>query len=393
MRKMWLLLIGVILCISVFVWFMTKNPTTQILTEEQLDDPNFLEDKLAVLYYSTTMDTTPGKGFVVFVDEEGTIYPYQTKGLELGSVTYSDEVGAVFFQDESHDYVVSKSTGLTKRKRDKKQYTGDFVAAKDDDTFFSIFNTGIPDGSSEYQSDIYWEQGNELKQDTLPFYIDTRGVHSNVIYLIAANPLNDEKMSVDFTLHQVTLSDKAETKQMMSWNEADAYPLSHLIYHDHHLYYMTLFHEQDQSYFKIGDIDLNKKTVTYHELFATNSELEQDYLPYGRKSIHIHDDLLYAIDGKGNIYTMALKTKQIEKNFNIVENINPASFVKVDWKDEQLFLYYSHLNEKEEVFEQSAIVIYDLLTREKTQTYEIEGLDDFLNKHHQVYAYDIAFIK
>lgn len=64
-----------------------------IVKEETVRQHNFLDDKQAVLYYSSTADQDMddrGKSIAIFIDDGGVARGYKMKGLELGSVALGE---------------------------------------------------------------------------------------------------------------------------------------------------------------------------------------------------------------------------------------------------------------------------------------------------------------
>src|SRR5699024_5807643 len=181
MNKRYFMIIAITIVISsVIAYYYLFH--TESIREKEMDETDFLKDKVAVVYYSTTIDTRPGKGFAVFIDQKGEAYPFETKGLELGSSAFNGKTElpnsspfvsngyasgssafngkTVFFQDETNDYTLS--TELKKEKRDKPQFTGDYIGENPkDNSFFSIFNTGFAENGEGYESDIYWKHNQQ----------------------------------------------------------------------------------------------------------------------------------------------------------------------------------------------------------------------------------------
>ncbi len=82
-----------------FFYFRTEDPAE--VARDTLNDPDFLKDKEALLYFSTAADQDTfggGKSYALFADEKGRLSSYQMKGLELGSAKVHDE--SVLLEDK-----------------------------------------------------------------------------------------------------------------------------------------------------------------------------------------------------------------------------------------------------------------------------------------------------
>lgn len=386
MNKRYFMIIAITIVISSVIAYYYLFHTDSI-REKEMDETDFLKDKVAVVYYSTTIDTRPGKGFAVFIDQKGEAYPFETKGLELGSSAFNGKT--VFFQDETNDYTLS--TELKKEKRDKPQFTGDYIGENPkDNSFFSIFNTGFAETGEGYESDIYWKHNQQHKKDTLPFFIETRGHHKNNIYTISGDVTMDEKddnESYTFALHKTTLSAEAKTVEIMSWNDSDEpLPLSHMHYFNKHLYYLDTVSRKEKSEFRMVDLDLKNKQVDYQIIFETALKETDDFLPHSvHKNAHIDKDKFYMIDGKGNVYSTDLRTGSSKKEFHIKTEFQPHDFVEVDWRDHYLYLYFN-------TTDKSALETYDLTSGERIDRLEIKGVEAILKKN-KVYSYDLLILK
>ena len=109
MNKRYFMIIAITIVISSVIAYYYLFHTDSI-REKEMDETDFLKDKVAVVYYSTTIDTRPGKGFAVFIDQKGEAYPFETKGLELGSSAFN---GKTVFIEEIEDFVLCKTPFLS----------------------------------------------------------------------------------------------------------------------------------------------------------------------------------------------------------------------------------------------------------------------------------------
>ncbi|UPM53111.1 hypothetical protein [Gottfriedia acidiceleris] len=109
-----------------------------LIKEETIQKKDFLDDKQAVLYYSSTADQDKdnrGISIVIFVDDDGVARGYKMKGLELGSVGLG-EAGLLLEDKETPRLIGHKY----KEVKMKYQHTGDLTGyLKSSNLYFTIF--------------------------------------------------------------------------------------------------------------------------------------------------------------------------------------------------------------------------------------------------------------
>lgn len=162
-----------------FFYFRTEDPAE--VARDTLNDPDFLKDKEALLYFSTAADQDTfggGKSYALFADEKGRISSYQMKGLELGSAKVHD--GSVLLEDKKGIYTVQHGLHTYKRAY---QHTGDSAGyierAKG---FYTLYNSGYDKSGGSYRSELYRQIDGKWKQDVIPHYIRASGFLIKTLY-------------------------------------------------------------------------------------------------------------------------------------------------------------------------------------------------------------------
>ncbi|MEC5423521.1 hypothetical protein QGM71_08445 [Virgibacillus sp. C22-A2] len=381
-RKIIIASIGLLMLIVssavVYNFFPSAN------TLQSINDAGFLDDQAAVVYYSTTMDSKNRKGFVVFIDHQGETHAMETEGLELGRLGYSDN--SVFFQDETKNYMFTSQ--LEEEDRGKVQYTGDYVGKlNSSQSFFSIFNSGMGDDGETYQSDIYWHHDNELKEDVLPFYIESRGNDDTTIYTVHREDLE----SKEFTLSQTELSNHADTRQIMTWETINmATPVSNIHVLENNIYYLEESYQEDKTSIQLMELNLETKKVTDYSIVDFMSEEEHyEALPYDtKKSGYLYGNTFYYIDGTGLVYATDIESGETEESFMIEDTARHGDFVQVDWKDEKLYVYYNNTGDTVD----AGLVSYNVESGEKLDTIEINGLEEIIGMNEALFSYDLLIL-
>ncbi|MBL3614964.1 hypothetical protein JMN16_18235, partial [Bacillus sp. RHFS18] len=171
-----------------FFYFRTEDPAE--VARDTLNDPDFLKDKEALLYFSTAADQDTfggGKSYALFADEKGRLSSYHMKGLELGSAKVHDE--SVLLEDKKGIYTVQNGLHTYKRAY---QHTGDSAGyierAKG---FYTLYNSGYDKSGGSYRSELYRQIDGRWKQDVIPHYIRASGFFKD--HLFALTPTDDEK--------------------------------------------------------------------------------------------------------------------------------------------------------------------------------------------------------
>ncbi|GGH82680.1 hypothetical protein JOD43_002838 [Pullulanibacillus pueri] len=384
---------NVILCLSIFfaimvciiLYFSISKPTSPSVASRNYSKGNVLKNKVAAVYYSTTIDTQPGKGYIVFIDKKGHTTPLKTRGLELGRIDYDGH--SVFYQDETHSYLVSRE--VKKIARHDSQYTGDYAGhfGGNNPTHYFLFNSGFKaDGS--YQSEVYWSKRSNTKKDNLPYFVETRGQEKNALYTIASKKENE------YTLYQSQLSDTARTIEIMSWTstQKESSPLGNILFKNDHAYYLEEGDRQSGGEFiKLVNLNLkNKKTSDSLVTSYISDNKHDEAMPFDpQKCTFLNKNDFYFIDGNGQVYKTNILTGHTIKAFQIEKSARNGDFVLTEWNKDQLYVFYQYTTGSK----QSAIDSYDIKSGKKIKSIKVKGTDEIIRKNRGLFTYDFVILK
>ena len=374
---------SLIIILSLVFFYFFNGTSNENIVELDTIDSSFLDDQVAVTYYSTTIDSDQGKGFIIFIDHQGDTVTAETEGLELGRLGYNGK--NLFFQDQTKNYTVTNA--LNTEDRNDYQHTGDYVGTLSDDTFFSIFNSGMGIDGDTYQSDIYWYSHEDFKKDVLPFYIESRGHDEHLIYTLHREDLDDN----EFILSQTELTDQANIKQLMTWEpDQEVLPISNLHVNDDSLYYIGESYEPNGVFFQL--IEWNLATKSVNEYLVTepmSNEEHYESIPFdSQKSAHFYNDMFYFIDGLGCIYTIDIKTGQTTERFVIDDTARHGDFVQIEWKEDHLYVFYNYSDDRLP----SGLDTYHIETGETIDSLEINGMEEIVGKNKGLFSYDLIIL-
>jgi hypothetical protein len=247
---------GVIILAVLGYWFyfcVWDSSTAVLLSEEELRQKDFLQDKQAILFYSTTAPENgynDGLSYAVFVDNKGRARSWKMKGLENGTMAANAE--QVYIEEKDKVRLVGKHYNVFPMK-DMEQHTGERTGyLKKDHLFYSIYNSGF-DGKGGYRSDVRW--GNEAgfhAGTTIPNFIVSSGDDGEHIYVLGSN-MEETKCY----LKEVHVTpQKVEVKTLTEWKKTMD-PASN-IFVAKDAFYVVFYGANNYSYVQLMRID--KKT-------------------------------------------------------------------------------------------------------------------------------------
>ncbi|MFB7140079.1 hypothetical protein ACFCYN_10530 [Gottfriedia sp. NPDC056225] len=368
-----------------------------IVKEEAIRKNNFLDDKQAVLYYSSTADQDlddKGISIVMFVDDDGVASGYKMKGLESGSIALGEK-GLLIEDKETLRLIGTKY----KEVKMKYQHTGEHTGYLENlNLYFTIFNSGFV--KNGYASNVLYGNDKGFKKGNIPHFILTSGVDKNEILILTKDIEKNtcHLRKVGFDDNKLTIKDLIQIKNR---NGYDSYSHSSQIISDENYYYMVL-EERKQGNLKDANevlVRIKKKTLkqdiitlvsyknkTINQLSAT--------IPYSLDhSIYIYGNELFFANGLGDVYTVGLTSNIVKKKFTI-ENPRKGPYrygEQTYFKNDSMFVVrYSSKKKVKYYFEQ-----YSLETGKKTNVVQMNGVEQILSsvKGKSVHSYDFQILK
>ncbi|PGL69988.1 hypothetical protein [Bacillus sp. AFS055030] len=367
-----------------------------ILKEETIRKNNFLDDKQAVLYYSSTADQDMddrGISIVIFVDNDGVARGYKMKGLELGSVGVG-ETGLLLEDKETLRLIGNKY----KEVKMKYQHTGEQTGyLKNLNLYFTIFNSGFV--KNGYASNVLYGNEKGFKKGNIPHYISTSGVDKNEILILTEDIEKNTRhlRKVSFDDNKLKIKDLTELKKRSGY---DSYGPSSQIISDENYYYMVLGESKQENLKDENEVLLriNKKTlkqdlitlVSYKN--KTSNQLTAT-IPYSPDdSIYLYGKELFFANGLGEVYTMDTTSNLVKKKFTI-ENPRKGPYrygEQTYFKNDSMFVVRYDSKKKVKYY----IEQYSLETGKKTNVVQMKGVEEILSsvKGKSVHAYDFKIL-
>jgi hypothetical protein len=393
-----LLILGIlVVCIgvSVFVWKAKTSSSIKAdftISEDQLKNKNFLKNKQAVLFYSSTADQdfdNKGISYAVFIDDAGEAAAYQMKGLELGSIAKGEN--NVLLADKNNIRLIGDN--YKEFTQEKPQYTGERTGIlKQGQVYFSIYNTGVNSENGTYDSNVLFGDEAGINEGNIPYYILTSGVTDATVPILT---YDIEKNIYD--LREVSFKgDELEIRDIVRLQNKENREYANLspIVSDDEFYYFVLSEFVGENSGNVVVYKINKETNAEEKLLLAeyrNSEETFTSIPFNVKnSSHIHNNIFYYIDGLGNVYGLNKGSNKIELIFTIEDP--PKDGVRhgegTYFQDDKLYVLR---NKAKEYY----IETYSLSSGKKETDIPIKNLKEILAlvKGKSVHSYDFKMLE
>ncbi|MEH7450784.1 hypothetical protein V7173_29315, partial [Bacillus toyonensis] len=177
MKKILFITLGVILVTVLVYYFFFRNSNVDLISEEDVQKKDFLKDKQAVIYLSSTADQDmDGKGisYAVFINKNGEASGYKMNGLELGGIGVSENKKELLLESKDKLKIVGENF---KEFKMKYQHTGDYRAyLKNSDLFVNIYNSGSNPATGGYDSNVVYGNKKGIHKGNIPHYLMSAGV-------------------------------------------------------------------------------------------------------------------------------------------------------------------------------------------------------------------------
>jgi hypothetical protein len=393
-----LLILGIlVVCIgvSVFVWKAKTSSSIKAdftISENQLKNKNFLKNKQAVLFYSSTADQdfdNKGISYAVFIDDAGEAAAYQMKGLELGSIAKGEN--NVLLADKNNIRLIGDN--YKEFTQEKPQYTGERTGIlKQGQVYFSIYNTGVNSENGTYDSNVLFGDEAGINEGNIPYYILTSGVTDATVPILT---YDIEKNIYD--LREVSFKgDELEIRDIVRLQNKENREYANLspIVSDDEFYYFVLSEYVGETSGNVVLYKINKETNAEEKLTLAeyqNSEETFTSIPFNVKnSSHIHNNIFYYIDGLGNVYGLNKGSNKIELKLTIEDP--PKDGVRhgegTYFQDDKLYVLR---NKAKEYY----IETYSLSSGKKETDIPIKNLKEILAsvKGKSVHSYDFKMLE
>jgi hypothetical protein len=358
-----------------FYFCVWDSSTAFLLSEAELKRENFLQDKQAIVYFSTTVPQNAfndGLSYAVFVDDQGRAKSWKMDGLELGSMAaHSNQV---FVEEKEKVRLVGNRYQVFPMK--DKQFTGERTGYLEKGHFFySIYNSGF-DERGGYRSDVRWGNDKGFQTGTIPYYIRSSGEDGEHFYILTMDFTKDNKCY----LKEINIiNQKVEIKSLTEWRQSENSAFLSSILADEHYFYVVLYGEESDFHVQLLQINKQNYQMERYTLVKyppnENDDTLTNLLPLGRESLHLYNRELYYVDGFGDIYTFNPLSKKVQKKFSLLD-YKPTG----GSNDEQLYFHnqYMYIFRFNPSTGQYVIEKYNLLNGKREAVREVTGIKEIM---------------
>jgi hypothetical protein len=352
-----------------YVW---DSSSAFLLSESELKQGSFLQDKQAIVYFSTTAPQNSfrdGLSYAVFIDDQGKAKSLKMGGLELGSVASNKD--QVFVEEQDKVRIVGRDYQAFPMK--DRHFTGVKAGYLNKKHFFySIYNTG--NYGNGYISSIRWGNEKRFHTGTIPYYIETTGEDGEHIYLITTNYGENDK----YYLKQVDLHQKIEVKSLTEWKVSEDASILSPVLVDEHNFYIVL---SGESRAHVQLLTINKQTHQKEMYtliqYANDDDTLAKSTPFEFKTFYLFKQELYYVDGFGDVYAFNLLSKKVQKKFSFTDYKRETAL-----RDEHLYfqgsyVYFFRFNPR---VDQYTIEKYYLLDGKREAIKKVTGIKEIMDE-------------
>ncbi|MEH7753453.1 hypothetical protein V7457_20295 [Bacillus toyonensis] len=393
MKKILFITLGVILVTVLVYYFFFRNSNVDLISEEDVQKKDFLKDKQAVIYLSSTADQDmDGKGisYAVFINKNGEASGYKMNGLELGGIGVSENKKELLLESKDKLKIVGENF---KEFKMKYQHTGDYRAyLKNSDLFVNIYNSGSNPATGGYDSNVVYGNKKGIHKGNIPHYLLSAGVDEETI-LVMTHDI-DKK---EYSLKKLTFNDlkmKLEDVTEISLDKNMSYSSYSSILSDSNSYYTILVENDNTIKGKVYLLRVNKATFKQELVLLSSEENTTASIPFTKNnSAYLHNNELYFINGLGNVITFNTQTNTVNTKFKIDYSetdgvrYNEQTFFQGD----QLHVLRYNKNRKNNYY----IEIYSLKDGKKIKETEISGMEEIFKSVRggkSIHAYDFKVL-
>ncbi|EEM01710.1 hypothetical protein bmyco0002_59970 [Bacillus pseudomycoides] len=393
MKKLLFVILGVIVITILVYFFFFSNSNVDLISEEDVQKKDFLKDKQAVVYLSSTADQDmDGKGisYAVFINKNGEASGYKMNGLELGGIGVSENKKELLLESKDKLKIVGENF---KEFKMKYQHTGDYRAyLKNSDLFVNIYNSGSNPDTGGYDSNVVYGNKKGIHKGNIPHYLMSSGVDEETILVITQDI--DKK---EYSLKKLTFNDlkmKLEDVTEISLDKNMSYSSYSSILSDSNFYYTILVENDNTIKGKVYLLRIDKTTLKQELILLSSEEDSTASIPFTKNnSAYLHNNELYFINGLGNVITFNTQTHTVNTKFKIDYHVTDGVRYNEQtyFKDDQLHVFRYDKNRKDKYY----IEIYSLKNGKKIKETEVIGMEEIINSVRggkSIHAYDFKVL-
>ncbi|MRX71866.1 hypothetical protein GJU40_06725 [Bacillus lacus] len=375
-----------------FFYTSFGGSTAVTANKEEYQDPDFLKDKQAAIYFSTTADQDidgSGKSYAAFIDTSGNTLSIQKKGLELGTIAHSDDT--LLLEDKQSVTLLGQQ--YQEFSDSKAQYTGERSGyLPKENLFFSLYNSGF-NSNGGYNSDVRLIRPSGLTTGTIPHYITSSGIVNEEVMIVAHNI----DTPTEFSLKKVNFEKEISLEDIADFTTSSEQVPQSPVLGDGRYYYVILSdykndHDEDVLLYRINPE--TKETVTFTLAQYRGMEDTGKTIVYNnRRSAYLQDNILYYVNGIGDVFAYNTITETSEKAFSLqdVEQSRRSYNEQAYFTENYLHIFY-YSTAKDTYF----IDQYDLKSGERVKQQELPDMKNMMNSMNKgrksVYSYDFVVL-
>ncbi|MEC1292005.1 hypothetical protein P9B58_17690 [Bacillus mojavensis] len=385
MKKWMITIVMLILAgIALFV-FVSPLKSHKAVSQKDLRNPDFLDDKEVLLYFSTSADQDAfggGKSYALFISQDRSLSSFQMKGLELGSAKAHDD--SVMLEDKHTIFTIKN--GLHSHKR-AYQHTGDSAGfLQNANGFYTLYNSGYDKKGGGYRSELYRQLDGEWKKDVIPYYIRASGFHDGAIYALV--PTDDEK---GYQLLRIQADQKKLTYHAITeWQYREGASIESQLAADDQAVFVMVRGQKASNLYQMVKINKKNGKVELYDIAEYKNDEQTIYssMPFSfKKSFFSYHGSLYFIDGFGKVYKIDVKTGKSRIAFALSPEKMKADFKEITQKGSSLYFFTYTYNQP------ATIEQYSLKTGKKVKEKEIGKVKEIVTPKSHLKLYDFEVMK
>ena len=387
----------IILCLGLIAiliyFFFFRNVNINSISQKEIQQTDFLKDKQAVVYLSSTADQDmdgQGISYAIFIDKKGRASGYKMNGLELGGISVSGNKKEILLESKNKLRIIGENF---KEFEMKYQHTGEQRAYLDKENLFvNIYNSGVNVDTGGYNSNVVYLNQQGIHTGNIPHYLMSSGMVEDAALVITADL--DEKQ---YSLKKITFNNlKMEIEDVSSieLNKNKEYSSYSSVLSDSKYYYNVLVENDGANNDKIYLLRIDKTTLKQELILLSPKADPTASIPFTKNnSTHLYNNELYFINGLGEVTTFHTQTNLIKTKFKIDYHV--ADGVRYNeqtyFKDDQLYVLRYDENKKDKYY----LEIYSLKSGKKMKEIEVTGMNEIINSVRggkKIYAYDFKML-
>ncbi|MGD6900423.1 hypothetical protein [Bacillus infantis] len=383
MKKKLTLMVGIFagLLLLTGLYFLFINDSGKA-SENDLDKVDFLKDKKAAVYLSTTADQDTyggGKSIAVFINKKGAPVSFEMEGLELGSIGIKEN--EVLLEDKKNFYKIAE--GFEKIQREDYQHTGDHIGILENrNSFYALFNSGYDKEAGGYRSDYYWEENGEFEKGTIPFFIEASVIYRDSLYTLSSSEndesyvLSEVKLKKDTPMKTIVEIGKKENSTTFGQLQADEKSI-YFIRQTRNITEMVTVDKKSGEHF-------SAEVATY----SNDDETLYQQTPFSfKRCFFLYNEHLYFADGFGDVYRIPKEGGEGTKVFSLPAKSLEGS-LEVFQQNGHLYLFtLNHKNNSAKIEQ------YTLSNGKKSGELKINDFPNMNNINTKMYLYDFVMLE